>query len=149
MQRKIKWVVLLVWMLVIFLFSAQTGEQSSESSGLVEQLLSLFPFIPHQLFGIELQLIIRKGAHFTEYLILYVLIFNVIIDYLSFRRVLFYALLGVFLYACTDELHQAFVPGRACAFTDVLIDTSGGALAMVLIAMINQLQIITKRLKEI
>ena len=44
---------------------------------------------------------------------------------------------------------QAFVPGRACAFTDVLIDTSGGALAMVLIAMINQLQIITKRLKEI
>ena len=107
MQRKIKWLVLLVWMLVIFLFSAQTGEQSSESSGLVEQLLSLFPFIPHQLFGIELQLIIRKGAHFTEYLILYVLIFN------------------------------------------VLIDTSGGALAMVLIAMINQLQIITKRLKEI
>ena len=99
MQRKIKWLVLLVWMLVIFLFSAQTGEQSSESSGLVEQLLSLFPFIPHQLFGIELQLIIRKGAHFTEYLILYVLIFNVIIDYLSFRRVLFYALLGVFLYA--------------------------------------------------
>lgn len=79
---------------------------------------------------------------------MYVLIFNVIIDYLSFRRVLFYALLGVFLYACTDELHQAFVPGRACAFTDVLIDTSGGALAMVLIAMINQLQIITKSLKK-
>ena len=46
MKTKIKWLALLGWMLVIFLFSAQTGEQSSESSGLIEQLLSLFPLFP-------------------------------------------------------------------------------------------------------
>ena len=31
------------------------------------------------------------------------------------------------LYACTDEIHQTFVPGRAGMLTDVLID-GGGAL---------------------
>ena len=146
MKFKIKWFVLIAWMLVIFLFSAQTGEQSSESSGLVEQVLSLFPFIPQKFLSIDLQLIIRKGAHFTEYLILYVLMFSVVIDYRPLKKALFYSLIGVFLYACTDEIHQAFVPGRASAFTDVLIDTLGGIVAMIMIAMINQIQ--TKRQKE-
>ena len=31
-------------------------------------------------------------------------------------------------YACTDELHQLFVPGRAGMVTDVLIDSTGAAL---------------------
>lgn len=139
MKTKIKWLALLGWMLVIFLFSAQTGEQSSESSGLIEQLLSLFPFIPHQIFGIDLQLIIRKGAHFTEYLILYVLTFIVFIDYQTFKKSLVYAIIFVFLYACTDEIHQAFVPGRACAFTDVMIDTAGGLLALFFIMITNEI----------
>lgn len=140
MKTKIKWLALLGWMLVIFLFSAQTGEQSSESSGLIEQLLSLFPFIPHQIFGIDLQLIIRKGAHFTEYLILYFLTFIVFIDYQTFKKSLVYAIIFVFLYACTDEIHQAFVPGRACAFTDVMIDTAGGLLALFFIMITNEIQ---------
>lgn len=140
MKTKIKWLALLGWMLVIFLFSAQTGEQSSESSGLIEQLLSLFPFIPHQIFGIDLQLIIRKGAHFTEYLILYVLTFIVFIDYQTLKKSLVYAIIFVFLYACTDEIHQAFVPGRACAFTDVMIDTAGGLLALFFIMITNEIQ---------
>jgi VanZ family protein len=32
-------------------------------------------------------------------------------------------------YASLDEFHQAFVPGRTPAVTDVLIDTTGGATA--------------------
>ena len=142
---KVKWLLLIGWMLIIFLFSAQTGEQSSESSGLVEQLLSIFSFIPNRIFGLELQLLIRKTAHFTEYLILYLLIFNVMINHQSLKKSLVYTLVGVFLYACTDEIHQAFVPGRACTFIDVLIDTSGGVMAMILIWMINQIQLKSKK----
>ncbi|MBQ4164211.1 MAG: VanZ family protein [Turicibacter sp.] len=142
---KVKWLLLIGWMLIIFLFSAQTGEQSSESSGLVEQLLSIFSFIPNRIFGLELQLLIRKAAHFTEYLILYLLIFNVMINHQSLKKSLVYTLVGVFLYACTDEIHQAFVPGRACTFIDVLIDTSGGVMAMILIWMINQIQLKSKK----
>ena len=40
------------------------------------------------------------------------------------RRRLFAAFAIVFCYACTDEFHQLFVPGRAGRFTDVMIDCS-------------------------
>jgi VanZ family protein len=38
-------------------------------------------------------------------------------------------------YAALDEFHQSFVPGRTAAVTDVLLDTSGGAAAQLLIAL--------------
>lgn len=135
MKHKLKWMLLIAWMILIFLFSSQTGQQSSESSGLIEQLLTIFPFIPNSIFGLELQFVIRKGAHFTEYMILYLLMFNVLRERLTLKKCLGYSLVGVFLYACSDEIHQAFVPGRACLFTDVLIDTSGGLLGLCLMKL--------------
>ena len=36
----------------------------------------------------------------------------------------------VFAYAATDEWHQVFVPNRLGSFTDVMIDTLGGALGL-------------------
>ena len=42
-----------------------------------------------------------------------------------------------FLYACTDEFHQLFVPGRAGRFTDVLIDTTGGIIMLLFIALVT------------
>ena len=38
----------------------------------------------------------------------------------------------VFLYSATDEYHQSFVPTRTPLFSDCLIDTTGGALALIL-----------------
>ena len=29
------------------------------------------------------------------------------------------------LYACSDEFHQYFVPGRSCKFFDVCVDSTG------------------------
>ena len=62
------------------------------------------------------------------------------IDYQTLKKSLVYAIIFVFLYACTDEIHQAFVPGRACAFTDVMIDTAGGLLALFFIMITNEIQ---------
>lgn len=47
MKRFIKWGAMIAWMIVIFSFSAQTGEQSSQSSGLIERLLAQFSFMPN------------------------------------------------------------------------------------------------------
>ncbi len=39
------------------------------------------------------------------------------------------------LYACTDELHQVFVSGRAGMWQDVCIDSSGVLTAVLLTAL--------------
>ena len=43
------------------------------------------------------------------------------------RKMFLITILICFLYALSDEIHQSFVPGRACRALDVLIDTSGSA----------------------
>ena len=47
-----------------------------------------------------------------------------------------------FLYACTDEIHQIFVPGRSAQFRDVLIDTLGASFGTLIAYLI--LKLITK-----
>ena len=41
-----------------------------------------------------------------------------------------------FGYACTDEFHQLFVPGRAGRFTDVLIDSSGALVLSLIVVLV-------------
>jgi len=36
----------------------------------------------------------------------------------------------VLLYSASDEIHQAFVPGRTARISDVMIDTAGGAFGL-------------------
>lgn len=49
------------------------------------------------------------------------------------------AILIALFYAVLDEFHQLFVPGRACAFSDFMIDSSGIFLAglIYLISLVN------------
>ena len=50
-----------------------------------------------------------------------------------------WALIVIFIvagYAALDEFHQSFVPGRGAAVTDVMLDTSGGAAAQLLVALL-------------
>lgn len=46
------------------------------------------------------------------------------------------------LYACTDEIHQIFVPGRSAQFRDVLIDTLGASFGTLIAYLI--IKLITK-----
>jgi VanZ family protein len=63
-------------------------------------------------------LILRKGAHMTEYAVLAVLLVR------SLGREAPALALGV-LYAASDELHQAFVRGRHGSPIDAAVDTVG------------------------
>lgn len=49
------------------------------------------------------------------------------------------SILFSFLYACTDELHQIFVPGRSAQFRDVLIDTLGASFGATITYLIIKL----------
>jgi VanZ family protein len=63
-------------------------------------------------------LVLRKIAHAAEYAVLGALLLRAI------GREAPAAALGI-AYAVTDEVHQAFVPGRQAAPLDVLIDAVG------------------------
>ena len=47
------------------------------------------------------------------------------------------ALIVAVLYAASDELHQAFVPGRSSSIVDVWIDAGGALMALLAVAMIR------------
>ena len=77
----------------------------------------------------------------TEYAILAILVYrSAELSAHSRKQFLYWgALAAVFLYACTDEFHQRFVPGRAGLFSDVLIDTLGGFLGLALYLLAGRL----------
>lgn len=129
-KQKVKWLLVITWMAIIFIFSSQPGDTSEETSQFVIYIFNLFGLDLNSAFGSLASFAVRKGAHFTEYFILYMLLYSALKESFSFKRALLFSLLGVFLYASSDEFHQSFVPGRGPAFKDVLIDTSGGLLAL-------------------
>ncbi|MDP3027351.1 MAG: VanZ family protein [Nanoarchaeota archaeon] len=41
------------------------------------------------------------------------------------KDLIFLAIMIAIVYAVSDEIHQLFVPGRACSFSDILTDSAG------------------------
>lgn len=140
-KRVFKWILLLTWMGVIFYMSHQPGDVSSNQSNFILELFNTLGISLDSYFGELATLLIRKAAHFTEYCILFILSYNVIKYYFNINTAKWYSLLFVFLYACSDEFHQYFIPGRGPAFTDVLIDTSGGVLGLILVYLFEKRKI--------
>ena len=76
----------------------------------------------------DLSLPVRKVAHFTEYFILGILL---LLTFNSYGIKNWYIpIIICVLYALSDEVHQYFVPGRACRILDVLIDSTGGTVGV-------------------
>lgn len=83
-------------------------------------------------FGDYTNFIVRKSAHFIEYMILAILAYNVFDLYLNRNRSMLITIILVFLYACSDEFHQLFIQGREGTFRDVIIDTLGGIVVIII-----------------
>ncbi len=137
-------------MVCIFLFSCENSDDSSETSGnFVKVIINIFyndfdRMTEYQQTEIYNQIshVIRKTAHFSIYTAL-----GLLSSLATGKRKLISpksagVIVFCFLYACSDELHQYFVPGRACMFTDVLIDTCGSITGLLISAIL--MKIITK-----
>lgn len=141
-MKKLNVVLLLFWMGVIFTFSNDSGSASSNKSDCIaDTIVSFISRVSHHDYSdSELSkiidncvFIVRKSAHFLEYFILGIFIVNVVKDYKSLKiNWILLALLFCFLYACTDEIHQLFVPERSGRLTDVLIDTLGSLCGIII-----------------
>lgn len=136
-KKIIAWILVITWMCVIFMMSHQHGNVSSKQSKFVIWIFSLVGLDFNSYFGELSTFMVRKGAHFSEYMILYFLLINLLKYYYKNKNIYLYTLVIVFLYACSDEFHQLFVPGRAGQFKDVIIDTSGGIFGLLVVYLKN------------
>ena len=135
----LSWTMVILWMIVIFMFSGQSGD---ESGGLSEKVLKVITDVLPFLRGREevMHFFVRKAAHLTEYAILGALIGNAF--YQSERKDYKAAIIAVLitgLYAIADEYHQGLVPGRGPSVRDVLIDTAGGIIGVFMHHMARRL----------
>lgn len=143
---------------VIFGFSSQ---DSKKSGGLSEKVTT---FIAEK-FNIlkdkttqereniinKMEKVIRKLAHFSIYTVVGILLMSFISTYNLKEgiRIIVSLVIGI-IYAISDEIHQSFVPGRSPQITDVMIDTMGVLLGILLVMLcLNLFSKIKQRTKKI
>lgn len=129
------WVPVLLWMALIFSASSDAMSSGNTSRIIGPIVRWLVPDIDEATLG-NVVLVLRKTAHMVEYGILSMLIWRALRKPVRGDRrpwrwpQALWALSLAFLYACTDEFHQGYVPSREGSLRDVGFDTAGAALGL-------------------
>lgn len=141
MKKYFKLVLLILWMGIIFYFSAQPSQESTIQTNIVVDVMYK---IYCNIFGGKLDFNtfngflfkpVRKIAHFSEYALLGILAYINIKEYIN-RKPYIASIIFSLLYAISDEIHQIFVPGRYCAILDMAIDVCGATVGIFIIHLI-------------
>ncbi|KRF35868.1 VanZ family protein [Paenibacillus sp. Soil787] len=156
---------ILLWFGLIFALSSQTSK-TQDIKPIIKKELSdksiknhfagtSFNYGSHKIsiktsgvFGF-VEFFIRKFAHLFIYSVLGMLITR-LLKALTRWRLSWNFLCSVLIcsvYAATDEFHQSFVPGRTALASDVLLDTIGAMLGILLYLSISQI-VQTIRIKK-
>lgn len=143
--RMALWTAVVLLMAAIFAFSAQPGQESEAITKaaamplaeLITELRSGTGEGVMQAYHI-IGTIMRKTAHVLEYALLGALLQLLCRCYGISNGWLAMAI-GV-AYAATDEIHQAYVPGRLGTPVDVLIDAIGVIIGIGIIMTINKIR---------
>ena len=133
-------ILVIIWMLVIFNFSSQNGSKSTKTSDVVTSMVVNVTTsvtnkdIPREEVKKKVEdstFLVRKTAHFTEYLILGILVLQLLSDYTKInKRMLIVSLIICYLYAVSDEVHQIFIPDRTAKVLDTFIDGAGSLVGI-------------------
>jgi VanZ family protein len=111
-SKAIRWTAVGLWAAVIFSASSLPGSQVPGRFGTL--------------------------AHFIEYAVLAALVFAALrLDRSELSSAVF-AVAIASAYAVTDELHQAFVPGRVPDVADWAVDTAGATIAVAGILILSR-----------
>ena len=125
--RKVLLVLIIAWMIMVFAFSNQNGEGSSNLS------MAITKWIFHsEEIAQRMDPFIRKCAHMAEYALGAILVYSYCLTYekMDSKKQIIFSLCFTILYAATDELHQLFVSERSGQIIDVLIDSVGAAIGV-------------------
>ena len=118
------------WLWFVFSRSARTAEESSLASAVIlDMLRPLFPALTDT--------VIRKAAHFTEYFILGILLWT---DWrlIGWGPALLPSGIGCAVAFVDEMVIQTHTPGRSGELRDVLIDSAGVLLAVVIFQLLRR-----------
>lgn len=131
LKRIILAILIIINCIVIFMFSGQDAEKSSDTSGVVvnkvvDTISTVNKKVKKKTLKSQITFYVRKLAHFSIYTLLgFLLVLEVNTFRLSYiKRIIIPLFMGV-LYAFTDEFHQSFISGRSAEIRDVFIDGCG------------------------
>lgn len=172
MQKRIIFgTLIIIWMIIIFLFSSQDGMESESTSDIITNRLveenidnsvsnteennienndqNIQNTYEYEMYKGEVRLFVRKSAHFFIYLVGGILIFNFLKTYnISLKKQIILTLLFAMIYASSDEFHQLFVDGRTARIFDVLLDTLGSTVGILLNMICLKICNVIKQNKE-
>ena len=137
MRKFAAWARCAAWMVFIFMMSAMPGDVSGEQSGFVTEMIEkALTFVlgaqtAGRILADALETVVRKCAHMGEYAVLFWLWAHAL-SVSGARRPARTALAVCALYAASDEFHQCFSDGRGPSPVDVMIDTVGATIALLL-----------------
>ena len=127
------WIPVIAWAGLIFFFSTNSFSASNTSRIITPILHWIHPDITEE--GVSaVHFVVRKLGHWSEYFFFALLLMRALNPTSSrrweFRHAL-YAALVIFLYACSDEFHQSFIPSRSASLNDSFLDFFGGVCGLV------------------
>ena len=147
MKKKIiLWILVVSWMGLIFYFSSMDATKStSQSQGLIEST----KIVQHhekdlsveekEAYIESLDRPVRKVAHGGIYFILGILVFLALDCYnMNSKKLLLISILICFLYACSDEFHQLLINGRSGEIRDIIIDSFGAIIGIMIMYLIRR-----------
>ncbi len=102
-HNKISWVITIFIAIIIFYISSLTFPPGAPSFGWETIAYHFYAFLFLEAF---LLISINQGK-------------------IENKKFIFVAIIIALVYGVSDEIHQLFVPGRACSFSDFLIDSAG------------------------
>jgi len=139
----LKLLIIIIWLFIIFSFSAENAEKSQNTSDQV--IVKTVETVRQEKLTPEEKdivinkyiVIVRKSAHFFLYFILGILFFFLAKDIWGLTpKAFIFTIIFCFIYAITDEIHQLFIAGRTARIFDVFVDTCGATLSTTITTLI-------------
>jgi VanZ family protein len=132
------WLPVVVWLGVIFFGSTDLMSAEHTSRFIVPFLRWLKPDIsPESLASIHF--IVRKGMHLSEYAVLTLLLLRAAVCMTNLKRSTPILCLSIWVacvfVAATDEFHQTFVRSRDTSVRDIMTDSAGVILGLLIRAI--------------
>lgn len=129
-MKKIKLLLVIIWLVIIFLFSSSSGTSSNSlSKGIINKGIVVYEKITNtdvnnKLIIKKLNYPIRKLAHYSIFFILGILVYLFLLTTNIDNKVLFSIFICI-LCALLDETHQIYTSGRTPKILDIFIDSFG------------------------